>query len=90
MGTVLGRVVGAGTVAPGSPTGTLTATTYTPAAAGTFSSRIDSGSGSSLAVTGTATLNDTLAINTTGTPPAIGSVYNVVSRRAPGPAPSRP
>ena len=78
IGTANDDVTSSGTVAPGDPAGTLVAASYAPSAAATFEASVDAGVGSSLVVAGTAALQETLAISTTGAPPAEGSVFNIV------------
>ena len=85
-GKVLGAVAGAGTITPGRAAGPLTVTgTYKPASTGRMAVGIGPGStvGTSfgrLAVSGTATLAGTLAIQTEpGYVPAVGTVVTVLT-----------
>jgi autotransporter-associated beta strand repeat len=62
-GTIRGAVSGTGTVSPGSSIGTLTVASYAPGAGGTLKIEITPTTSDTLAVTGAAALNGTLALD---------------------------
>jgi len=85
-GSIAGQVSGTGTISPGRSAGPLSiAANYSPGASGTLAIGISGPSQvgtdfGKLAVTGTATLNGTLAIQTqSGYTPPLGTTYTILT-----------